>query len=138
MAKQAANDNEDIADDDSDDEDDDGEEIIESDKSKDGDYLVPTETEAQMQLLWRFNSPMLDFIWGRALLGSKGGKLPRLTTPGGSGSSSNNVWKLFFSRCVLVPPNRFRPAAKVGDATSEHPQVTVIRYFFYKIDEKRI
>ena len=31
-------------------------------------------------------------------------------------------WTMFFSRTVLVPPNRFRPAAKVGDATSEHPQ----------------
>ena len=85
-------------------------------------YLVPWETEAQLQLLWRFNSQILDFIWGRALQGSKGGKLPRL---GGNINDPgvNNGWRIFFSRCVLVPPNRFRPAAKIGDATAEHPQV---------------
>ena len=84
--------------------------------------MVPWETEAQLQLLWRFNFQILDFIWGRALQGSKGGKLPRL---GGNINDPgvNNGWKIFFSRCVLVPPNRFRPAAKIGDATAEHPQV---------------
>jgi hypothetical protein len=92
--------------------------ISENDK-----YLVPWETEAQIQLLWRFNAPILDFIWGRALAGSTGTKLPRLRPEDVNDPSVNDGWKLFFSRVVLVPPNRFRPASKLGDATSEHPQV---------------
>lgn len=35
----------------------------------------------------------------------------------------NSGWKMFFREAILVPPNRFRPASKVGDATAEHPQV---------------
>jgi DNA-directed RNA polymerase I subunit RPA1 len=31
-------------------------------------------------------------------------------------------WKLFFTRVLLVPPNRFRPAAIVGEMISDHPQ----------------
>lgn len=86
-------------------------------------YLVPWETEAQLQLLWRFNSPILDFIWGRALVGTMGGKLPRLKAGDINDPNINDGWKMFFSRVVIVPPNRFRPASKMGDATSEHPQV---------------
>ena len=94
---------------------------------------MPWETEAQIQLLWRFNSPILDFIWGRALAGSTGTKLPRLRPEDVNDPTVNDGWKLFFSRVVLVPPNRFRPASKLGDATSEHPQVRVFipkRVFF--------
>jgi DNA-directed RNA polymerase I subunit RPA1 len=31
-------------------------------------------------------------------------------------------YRLFFQRIVLVPPNRFRPMAKVGESSAEHPQ----------------
>ena len=102
--------------------DDNGNSLNKPSTSEHDKYLVPWETEAQLQLLWRFNSSILDFIWGRAMIGSKGGKLPRL---GGDINDPvvNCGWKIFFSRCVLVPPSRFRPASKVGDAMTEHPQV---------------
>ena len=102
--------------------DDNGNSVNKPSTSEHDKYLVPWETEAQLQLLWRFNSSILDFIWGRAMIGSKGGKLPRL---GGDINDPvvNCGWKIFFSRCVLVPPSRFRPASKVGDAMTEHPQV---------------
>ena len=86
-------------------------------------YLVPWETEAQMQLLWRFNAPLLDFIWGRSLAGVKGGRLPRLKAEDINNPNVNSGWKIFFSRIILVAPNRFRPASKLGDSSSDHPQV---------------
>ena len=95
-------------------------------------YLVPWETEAQLKLLWRFNSPILDFIWGRALMGTMGGKLPRLKTGDINDPNVNDGWKMFFSRVVIVPPNRFRPASKMGDATSEHPQVPLPAFMSYQ------
>ena len=36
--------------------------------------------------------------------------------------SGNDLWKIFFLRAVLVPPNRYRPIAKIGEETKEHPQ----------------
>lgn len=33
-------------------------------------------------------------------------------------------WSIFFMKTVLVPPNRFRPSAKIGDNSAEHPQTT--------------
>jgi DNA-directed RNA polymerase I subunit RPA1 len=33
-------------------------------------------------------------------------------------------YKLFFLRTILVPPNRFRPFAKVGDMVTDNPQNT--------------
>lgn len=67
-------------------------------------YLVPLEVEGQLRLLWAQNPDILNFIWQRCI------------------SGENEGWKIFFSRIVLVPPNRFRPASKVGETTSEHPQ----------------
>lgn len=79
---------------------------VEADK-----YLVPLEVEAIMQLLWQHHADILDFIWGRATRGDRA-----CTTPNQQG------WRLFFLRAILVAPNRFRPEAHIGDATSDHPQ----------------
>ena len=91
-------------------------------------YVVPWETEAQIRLLWHREAPILEFIWGRSSLSQhhilqpitahskplNDGKIPLYIHQTG--------WKMFFSRVILVPPNRFRPSAKIGDATTEHPQ----------------
>jgi DNA-directed RNA polymerase I subunit RPA1 len=79
---------------------------IESDK-----YLVPLEVEAHMKLLWKSHAEILDFIWSRAISGG-------ISCSG----TVTDTWTLFFRRAVLVPPSRFRPAAVVGEAVSEHPQ----------------
>jgi len=76
-------------------------------------YLAPLEVEAVMQLLWMHHADVLDFIWGRATRGDR-----VCATPDAQG------WSLFFLRVVLVAPNRFRPEAHIGDATSDHPQNT--------------
>lgn len=81
--------------------DDDKDKIVEADK-----YLVPLEVEAQIRLVWKQNKDILDYIWGRAL----------------SIDQREEVWQMFFIKVVLVPPSRFRPAAKIGDQSSEHPQ----------------
>ena len=39
-----------------------------------------------------------------------------------SQDSGIELWKIFFLRAVLVPPNRYRPLAKVGEEEKEHPQ----------------
>ena len=65
-------------------------------------YLAPVEVEAHLKLLWRYNADILDFIWSRAVNFG----LPAIVP-------NKDGWKLFFLRVILVPPNRFRPAAKV-------------------------
>ena len=72
-------------------------------------YLVPLEVEAQIKRMWSHHTPLLDFIWGRALTSSVGSR------------DASDSWKLFFVRNVLVPPNRFRPSSKVGEVMTEHP-----------------
>jgi len=77
----------------------------------------------------------LEFIWSRATGGSAlaGGdnvygshnSIAKKSTTSRSHSSSSKVTngcKIFFLRCVLVPPSRFRPAAHIGDSVSDHPQ----------------
>lgn len=81
-------------------------------KSTVGDkYMAPLEVQAQVQLLWSKHTDYLDFVWSRAI--NSGRPRPKADPLG---------WKLFFNRVVLVPPNRFRPSAKVGESSSEHPQ----------------
>lgn len=74
-------------------------------------YLPPIEVEAQIQLLWNENLEYLDFIWSKA---TNNGIPNAVPNPEG--------WKIFFSRAIAIPPNRFRPNAIVGEAQSEHPQ----------------
>ena len=74
-------------------------------------YLAPNEVEAVLKLLWRFHPEILDAIHGRSQRG-----LAALHAPGAHG------WNVFFLRAILVPANRFRPEAIVGDTQSDHPQ----------------
>jgi len=105
-------DNDDIDDslmDDEEEEDDEADmELVEVEKEK---YLVPLEVEAHIRLLWLQHPDTMDFVFGRAFRASS--SIYRDPKTG---------WKLFFVRMLLVAPNRFRPAAKVGELTSEHPQ----------------
>lgn len=80
-------------------------------KGSDADkYLAPLEVEAQLQLLWASSSkPLLSFIWSRCVTDRN--FLQR-----------GEEFRMFFVRCVLVPPNRFRPPAVLGGVSSEHVQ----------------
>ena len=108
--EQETNTNDDIInsdiDDDSFNSDIDGE-TTQDDKEK---YLPPLEVEAQIKALWKEQTNFLDYVWNRS--GSNAKVI----------NGISNGWKIFFMRSVLVPPSRFRPAAKVGDVVSEHPQ----------------
>lgn len=111
-------------------------------------YLVPIEVEAQLRLLWLQNQEILDFIWLRALHSDDNAhkvqiNLLQAQYKSGRGSTNGTVgtgkvvlkpgalesegWKMFFTRVVLVPPNRFRPPGKVGDMVAEHPQNTHLK-----------
>ena len=104
-------------------------------KKKDA-YLPPMEVEAIVELLWRYHPEIMDFIWSRATGGSAlaGGdsvygalnSIAKKSTDSkhhnNSSKMNSNGWRIFFLRCVLVPPNRFRPAAHIGDSVSDHPQ----------------
>lgn len=86
-------------------------EAKESDK-----YFTPMEVEAQMAMLWRRNSEIMNFIWTRAM--GLGYDVDLKTA---------ESWRLFFTRVVLVPPNKFRPASVVADRVNEHPQNVHLR-----------
>jgi len=108
-------------------------------------YLVPIEVEAQLRLLWVQNHEVLDFVWLRALHGDDHAhqvqaaylraqylaSRARHATPSkdtvASQQSESEGWRMFFTRIVLVPPNRFRPPGKVGDMVAEHPQNTHLK-----------
>jgi DNA-directed RNA polymerase I subunit RPA1 len=104
-------------------------------------YLTPLEVEARIKLLWASQGEVLDFIFLRALLRRKQLHTDDFPSSAGAGadasskkeerrrrrqalSSGNNGegWKLFFMTVLLVPPNRFRPPADMGDMKVEHPQ----------------
>jgi DNA-directed RNA polymerase I subunit RPA1 len=76
--------------------------MVETDK-----YMVPLEVQSQLKLLWSNCPELLDRVWGRAL---------------NTSMSMDCKWKIFFSQAILVPPTRFRPRSKLGDATTEHAQ----------------
>lgn len=79
-------------------------------------YLTSMEVEAQMQMLWRKSGEVMNFVWTRAM--GMGLDIDLKTA---------ESWRLFFTRVVVVPPNKFRPAAVVGDRVNEHPQNVHLR-----------
>lgn len=98
-------------------------------------YLAPIEVEARMKLLWRMQGEVLDFIWTRALMRKKNLHANHRALKEAAskqenvnevnvvdGGSASDAWKMFFMRCVLVPPSRFRPAADMGEMKVEHAQ----------------
>jgi DNA-directed RNA polymerase I subunit RPA1 len=122
----------------------DGEEGTSAGYSDSDRYLVPIEVEAQLRLLWLQNQEILDFIWLRALHGddnahkiqaafirSQYQSRARLSSSGkpglAAGQQESEGWRMFFTRVVLVPANKFRPPGKVGDMVAEHPQNTHLK-----------
>jgi DNA-directed RNA polymerase I subunit RPA1 len=79
-------------------------------------YLAPEQVEATLKLLWRYHPEILDAVHGRAQRG-----LAAMETPSAEG------WRVFFLRAILVPANRFRPEAIVGDTQSDHPKTSIWR-----------
>lgn len=82
-------------------------------------YLAPSEVEAQIKLLWQNQGDMLNYIWRRNVAAYRRNSL---ASSSGATKEDSEYWRVFFVRAVLVPPNRFRPMAKVGEAVSPHPQ----------------
>lgn len=85
-------------------------------------YLTPIEVEARTKLLWASQREVLDFIFLRALLRRKQLQTPIISQTDKKSSEFGEGWKLFFLTVLLVPPNRFRPPADMGDMKVEHPQ----------------
>lgn len=82
------------------------------DANKEADkYLTSMEVEAQIQLLWQKSPEILNFIWTRSM----GVGLDIDLT-------STDAWRVFFTRIVLIPPNKFRPAAFIAGLMSDNPQ----------------
>ena len=93
--------------------------------------FVPTpEVAAHLQLLWARDGETLRRIYlparsssgarARASAGAHG------ASPSSPSAGACDGWRAFFLRLLPVPPPRFRPAARVGDMTSEHPQNTYL------------
>ena len=80
--------------------------------------MTQNEVQAQIRLLWNRDAGLLDYIWGRSIRDGDLSKLHFLS----SSDSICTSWTTFFIRTLLVPPSRFRPAAKVGEVVSDHPQ----------------
>ena len=84
--------------------------------------MVPLEVEAQIKLLWRHSGELLDFIWGRATTDSRDSSTGNYNEGASTSGCEADSWSIFFTRVVLVTPNKFRPASKIGEALTEHPQ----------------
>jgi DNA-directed RNA polymerase I subunit RPA1 len=74
-------------------------------------FIVPLEVEAQLKLLWTKHTDILDFIFSRSVNNGVPNPEPNL-----------DGYRLFFRRVIMVPPNKFRPAGKIGDMIVAHPQ----------------
>lgn len=79
-------------------------------------YFTPMEVEAQMQMLWHRSGEIMNFIWTRSM--GLGYDIDLKTA---------ESWRLFFTRVVIVPPNKFRPASVIADRVNEHPQNVHLR-----------
>lgn len=116
-AEESDEDIQDIRDDDDDDDesegtDSEGSTEVAGDASKSQDkYLTVLEVEAQIKLMWKNNAEALNFIWSRALGLGLDIDLKRA-----------DAWSLFFTRVIVVTPNRFRPSSTVGEIAADHPQ----------------
>ncbi len=77
-------------------------------------FLAPSEVEAQLRALWRVEKAVVARVWGRTFASAGAG-----AAAGGATDYSQ-----FFIRCLLVPPNKFRPPQKstTGDGMFEHVQ----------------
>jgi len=78
--------------------------------------VTPEEVQAIIQALWMSNAELLHFIWGRPYRAVQ--RMP----PSLDDPEAHLGYRIFFSRCLFVPANRFRPEAHVGGRTTESPQ----------------
>lgn len=122
-------------------------------------YLVPLEVEAQIKLLWSKDGDLLHYIWNRTISNSSlalsaensptnakasknnSSSSKKVIIPMIDPESMSNSWQIFFTRIVLVPPNKFRPQAKIGNEISDHPQNTHLKKiieFSTKVDCLRL
>ncbi|KAJ3195643.1 hypothetical protein HK101_011458 [Irineochytrium annulatum] len=77
-------------------------------------YLSSIEVRQHLRLLWVRERELLDLLYGSPLRAPK-------SSPGARLSSCDD---LFFLEVVGVPPNKFRPSAKMGEMILEDPQNT--------------
>eukprot|EP00512_Aurantiochytrium_limacinum_P000745 CAMPEP_0171488598 /NCGR_PEP_ID=MMETSP0958-20121227/2288_1 /TAXON_ID=87120 /ORGANISM="Aurantiochytrium limacinum, Strain ATCCMYA-1381" /LENGTH=1959 /DNA_ID=CAMNT_0012021713 /DNA_START=133 /DNA_END=6012 /DNA_ORIENTATION=- len=72
-------------------------------------YVHPLEVQEQLRALWRAETALVSRIWCRV----RGGLNPQ-------------GFEAFFCQTIAVPPSRFRPPARMGEATFEHSQNTAL------------
>ncbi|GFY98256.1 nuclear RNA polymerase A1 [Actinidia rufa] len=75
--------------------------------------LLPSEVRDIVKLLWENEAQLCSFICD-----IQHERFDKFRNRAG--------YSMFFMESVLVPPIKFRPAAKAGDAVSEHPQTVLL------------
>eukprot|EP00879_Flechtneria_rotunda_P027392 GHRR01029340.1.p1 GENE.GHRR01029340.1~~GHRR01029340.1.p1 ORF type:complete len:728 (+),score=248.94 GHRR01029340.1:30-2186(+) len=90
-------------------------------------FMAPDEVEQHIQALCRNESGILHHIYGG--LGPNPMSYDGLKARKGAAMLSRAVivdpgrfFKAFFLKALAVPPNRFRPASRMGDSSFEHTQ----------------
>ncbi|KAJ3105589.1 hypothetical protein HDU97_007931 [Phlyctochytrium planicorne] len=71
-------------------------------------YLSSVEVRAHLRVLWRREKILFDLLYG--------------SSTKSSASRTSSCDNMFFLDVVAVPPNKFRPASKMGDMIYEDPQ----------------
>lgn len=101
------------------------------DADKEPDKVVtPSEVEAAIKALWVTNTELMHFIWGRPF------RTLRYTPSSVDGNDAAlSGYQVFFLRSVLVPANRFRPEAHVGERATESPQNSALSSIIRLNDE---
>jgi len=82
--------------------------------------VAPNEVQAVIKALWASNTELLHFIWGRPY------RSLHYSPSAASDRDAANGYRVFFTQCLLVPANRFRPEAHVGERATESPQNTYL------------
>ena len=89
-------------------------------------FVAPSEVEAVIRALWVSHTELLEFIWGPPLRAAS-----RIQPPQQDG------YKVFFVKALLVPANRFRPEAHIGEQATECPQNVYLSRIIQGNDEIR-
>ena len=91
--------------------------------------VAPNEVQAAIKALWSSNTQLLHFIWGRPF------RNLNYSPSAAEDANAATGYKVFFAQCLLVPANRFRPEAHIGERATESPQNTYLSKIIVLSDE---